>query len=511
MRRPVHAALLAFDLGSTSVKALLLNVESGAPIAIARRATGGGADPHEQDADTWWRAICAATHEVMALAAAQSADAIEVRGIGVDGHGPSLTPVRADGSAAGPALMWRDRRSADDEAALEKILGRGGWLLGELPKARWLIRERPEIAAASTWLLSSWDALTLRLSGEAVSAFWDPARSVSPAQRSALLAAGLDERALPPEVFPGTRIGTLLPGPAADLGLPVGVPIAAGMNDGLAAVVGAGLTDPGLGVDVGGTAGGVAVAATPSEAARITAALPGRLWTGPAPAPFGDGVILGGAFAGTGRLLEWVVSELLANDPAAAPARRAELFYAAAALPLGADGLMAKPISHLGWNHPHSVDDAFVGRTDQHSAAHLVRAAIESGALAIAHLLAPAITAGLQVREMRLSGPATGATPGPLSGGESVPASLIQVRADLFGMPVVIGQNPEASAAGAAALAGVAAGTFANLREASQAVATSAQRVEPDQRTRDRARELLQKYGELSTAAGESGAGRRKD
>jgi len=78
-------------------------------------------------------------------------------------------------------------------------------------------------------------------------------------------------------------------------------------------------------------------------------------------------------------------------------------------------------------------------------------------------------------------------------------------------MPVVIGQNPEASAAGAAALAGVAAGTFANLREASQAVATSAQRVEPDQRTRDRARELLQKYGELSTAAGETGAGRRED
>jgi sugar (pentulose or hexulose) kinase len=283
------------------------------------------------------------------------------------------------------------------------------------------------------------------------------------------------------------------------------------MNDGLAAVIGAGLTDPGLGVDVGGTAGGVAVAATPSEAARITTTLPGRLWSGPAPAPFGDGVILGGAFAGTGRLLEWVVTELLANDPAAAPARRAELFHAAAALPLGAEGLMAKPISHLGWSSPRSVDDAFVGRTDQHSAAHLVRAAIESGALAVAHLLAPAIKAGLQISEMRLSGPATGAAPGPLSGREPVPAPLIQLRADLFGMPVVIGQNPEASAAGAAALAGVAAGSFANLREASQAVATSAQRVEPDRRAQDRARELLQKHGELSTAAGESGAGRRED
>jgi len=511
MRRPVRAALLAFDLGSTSVKALLLDAESGAPIAIARRPTGSGPDPREQDADAWWRAICATSHEVMALAATRGIDEIEVRGIGVDGHGPSLVPVRADGSAAGPALMWRDRRSADDEVVLAQILGRGGWLLGELPKARWLLRERPEVAAASTWLLSSWDALTLRLSGEAVSSFWDPARSVSPAQRSALLAAGIDERALPPEVFPGTRVGTLLPGPAAELGLSAGVPIAAGANDGLAAMIGAGLTKPGLGVDVGGTAGGVAVAATKAEAQRITAALPGRLWSGPAPAPLGDGVILGGAFAGTGRLLEWVVTELLASDPAAVPARRAELFRAAAVLPLGADGLMAKPISHLGWSSPSSVNDAFDGRTKQHTAAHLVRAAIEGGALAVAHLLAPAIEAGLQISEMRLSGPATGAAPGPLSGGEPVPAPLIQLRADLFGMPVVIGQNAEASAAGAAALAGVAAGSFANLREASEAVARPAQRIEPIEIARDHARELLQRYGALSCAAGGSGAGRRED
>ena len=511
MRRPVRAALLAFDLGSTSVKALLLTAETGAPIAIARRTTSGGPDPREQDADAWWRAICAASQEVLALAVAQSAGEIQIRGIGVDGHGPSLVPVRADGSAAGPALMWRDRRSADDEVVLAQILGRGGWLLGELPKARWLLRERPEVAAASAWFLSSWDALTLRLSGEAVSSFWDPARSVSPAQRSALLAAGVDERALPPEVFPGTRIGTLLPGPSAELGLAPGVPIAAGMNDGLAAVIGAGLTEPKLGVDVGGTAGGVAVAVTMAEARRIATALPGRLWSGPTPAPLGDGAILGGAFAGTGRLLEWVVTELLANDPTAAPARRAELFRAAAVLPLGADGLMAKPIFNRGWSSPRTVDDAFVGRTDQHTAAHLVRAAIESGALTVAHLLSPAIKAGLQISEIRLSGPATGAAPGPLSGGEPVPAPLIQLRADLFGSPVVIGQNAEASGAGAAALAGVAGGSFANLREASQAVAAPEQRIEPSASAHDRAMELLGRFSQLSVAAGGSGAGRRED
>jgi sugar (pentulose or hexulose) kinase len=88
---------------------------------------------------------------------------------------------------------------------------------------------------------------------------------------------------------------------------------------------------------------------------------------------------------------------------------------------------------------------------------------------------------------------------------------LIQLRADLFGLPVVIGQNAEASGAGAAALAGVAAGSFASLREASEAVAVSAQRIEPNAHTKNRVQELLQNYGELSVATGESGAGRRED
>ncbi|MEY3683429.1 MAG: family of carbohydrate kinase, C-terminal domain, partial [Chloroflexota bacterium] len=147
----------------------------------------------------------------------------------------------------------------------------------------------------------------------------------------------------------------------------------------------------------------------------------------------------------------------------------------------------------------------------QHRAAHLVRAAIEGGALAVAHLIAPAIEAGLHVTEIRLSGPATGAAPGPLSGGTSLFTPLIQLRADLFGVPVVIGQNPEASAAGAAALAGVAAGTFVNLREASDAVAAPALRVEPNQEAHEPARDLIQRYGALSSATGESGAGRRED
>ena len=112
---------------------------------------------------------------------------------------------------------------------------------------------------------------------------------------------------------------------------------------------------------------------------------------------------------------------------------------------------------------------------------------------------------------MRLSGPATGAAPGPLSDGVSVPEELVQLRADLFGTPVAIGRNREASGAGAAALAGVAAGCFATLREASLLLSATERRIEPRDERRVAARGLVERFGELVERAGGEGAVRRED
>jgi sugar (pentulose or hexulose) kinase len=222
-------------------------------------------------------------------------------------------------------------------------------------------------------------------------------------------------------------------------------------------------------------------------------------------------MIVGGAFAGTGRILEWVIQELLADEVGTTAARRAALFEEAAALPLGADGLLARPIVNGAWQTPTTAQEAFVGISEQHRPAHFVRAAIEGSALAVAHLLAPARDAGLTLTEMRLSGPATGAAPGPLSLSDQVPAALVQLRADLFGVPVVIGQNREASAAGAAALAGVASGLFSGLSEAVEAIAKPAQRVEPRLTHAEEATELRARYRALMHEHGEVAGGRRED
>jgi xylulokinase len=478
-----RAALLALDLGTTSIKALLVDPESGAPLAFARRPAGatsmtsdGGV---EGDQRHWWAATTDAISAVMRAATIESS--IEIRAITAVGHGPSLFPMRSNGQPTGPIIFWRDRRAVADEVALAGTLGRSGWLLAELPKARWYVRERAREAESAEWLLSTWDAAALRLSGVAVASFWDPARAITAHERNSLRHMGVDGRALPPEVRPGTMIGTLLPRVAEELGLPAGVPIVSGVNDGLAAVIGGGLVRPGLAIDVGGTAGGVGIAAAPEEASRIAAVVNGALWSGPAPTPFAPLAILGGAFAGTGRILEWTLETLLAQDLAAQPAQRAALFEAAAALPLRADALLARPADAEVWSRrAHaSVQEAFVGTAGHESPMHLVRAAIEAGALAVASLLNTARDAGLPIDEVRLSGPATGASGGPLSGAVNAPDALPQLRADLFDLPVVVTRITEASAAGAAAIAGMGSGDYATLHEAVSALVVPARRFEP--------------------------------
>jgi sugar (pentulose or hexulose) kinase len=75
----------------------------------------------------------------------------------------------------------------------------------------------------------------------------------------------------------------------------------------------------------------------------------------------------------------------------------------------------------------------------------------------------------------------------------------------------VIGQNPEASAAGAAALAGVASGLFSGLQEAVEGIAQPANRVEPRATHAQQAADLRARYSVLLQEQGEAAGGRRED
>ena len=151
----------------------------------------------------------------------------------------------------------------------------------------------------AAWLLAAWDHVAFRLTGVAAAALQDPGEAITPAEARA---AGLDERIAPPAIRAGAVVGGLRAAPAAELGLPLDLPVVAGANDAIATFLGAGLTAPGQAIDTGGTSGGFGLYVEGPVAAP-------PLWTGPAPLP---GLFyVGGAMAGTGKALDWLVDDAL--------------------------------------------------------------------------------------------------------------------------------------------------------------------------------------------------------
>jgi xylulokinase len=463
--------LVAVDLGTSAVKAGLLAPDgrlrgfARVPYALLVDGAPGRA---EQRPDAWWTALVRGIGIARAQAAADGA--VEPLAMCVVGQGPTLVATAADGHALAPAITWLDRRATEETAAAAAALGRQGWVVGLLGRARLLAALRPEVVEGAAWLLAAWDHVAFRLTGVAAAALQDPSEAITGDEARR---AGLDERIAPPAARAGTVIGPLRSGPAAELGLSLDLPVVAGANDAIATFLGAGLTAAGQAIDTGGTSGGFGLYVDGPVSAP-------PLWTGPAPLP---GLhYVGGAMAGTGKALDWLVGEALGGA-----ATLQELLADAATVPTGAGGLLFLPyLAGERWPlHDPSARGAFVGLTLRHRRAHLVRAVLEAAAFALRHVAAPAVAAGLPFDELRVTG------------GTAASRLWNQVKADVVGVEVVVPRVPEASVAGAAILAAVGIGLAADARAGIEALVAVAERLAPEPAARAVYDRLAPEYEDL--------------
>ncbi len=465
--------LVAVDLGTSAVKAGALSLDgrlrgfARVPYALLVDGAPGRA---EQRPEAWWAALARAVSIARAQAAVDGpADPIALC---VVGQGPTLVATAADGHALAPAITWLDRRAGAETVAAAAAIGRQGWVVGLLGRARLLGALHPEVVESAAWLLAAWDHVAFRLTGVAAASLQDPAEAITPAEARA---AGLDERIAPPAVRAGTVIGELRAGPAAELGLPLGLPVVAGANDAIATFLGAGLTEPGQAIDTGGTSGGFGLYVDGPVAVP-------PLWTGPAPLP---GLhYVGGAMAGTGKALDW-----LADDALGGSTPLAGLLAEAATAPVGAGGLLFLPyLAGERWPlHDPAARAAFVGLTLRHRRAHLVRAVLEAAAFALRHVAAPAVAAGLPFTELRVTG------------GTAASRLWNQVKADVVGVEVAVPRVAEASVTGAAILAAVGIGLVPDERAGLKALVQVAERLAPDPAARAVYDRLAPEYEELHT------------
>jgi xylulokinase len=466
--------VMGIDLGTTRAKVGLFT-RAGEPVALGRQGypveqpRPGWA---EQDPNAWWEAIVHATRQALAIAEGSGVHP-GVTAISVAGQGPTTVAVDEVGRSVRPAITWLDTRASAEQSELQARLGIQGWRLTTLPRERWLMEHEPAALAASRWLLSPWEWLTLRLAGVAATAA--PPGPVE-LTNDVIVAAGCDPRLHPPTVRWGARIGDLQTGPAAELGLPVGVPVVAGGNDAFVSFVGAGLDGPGDAIDTGGTSGGFGVywdRLLPVPGAYVAAA------------PLPDRWLYGGAMSATGKALDWLSGIFGREGP-----RANELLVEASATSPGADGLLFLPYL-AGERSPIFDDDArgvFAGLTLRHGRGHLVRAVMEGAAFAIRHVAEPILAAGIGVTEMRVSG-ATAASP-----------MWNQIKADVTGFRVAVPRVHETATLGAAVLAALGIDAFGDTRQAMTAMCQVIARLSPRPELRARYDELYAVYRELYPA-----------
>lgn len=452
--------LLALDLGTTGVRALAVEADgtvrsrSYRPLATSCPAPGRV----EQDPEEMWDASVAVLRAALREARAEARD---VAAIGVASQrATAIAWDAAAGSPLAPAIGWQDRRTTARVAEL-RAQGIPITTLPSATKFEWLVRgvgAVREAAASRRLRLGTPDAwLGFRLTGGDLHA-------TDPGQASCtglfdLRRGGWSENGA---AFFSLEVGALpriaptsaaLGESRADLlGAPVAVAARAG--DQQAACFAQGVRAPGDGNLTLGTAAILDVHTGAAPPRRAGGAFPIALWR---LEDGGDAFCREGTVVTAGAVVDWLANLGVLPDASA-------LDRVAGSVENAQD--VAFVPSLLGLGTPFEDPTArglIVGMTRGTTGAHIARALVEG----IAHRCADLCEAlDFRGRPLRADG------------GLARSDLLIQTVADFSGLPVLRASEHETTALGAAALAGLGVGIFANSGECS-ALAPSATRFEP--------------------------------
>jgi glycerol kinase len=469
------ALVVGIDAGTTGVRAVAVDAWGRVVASSFRELTSRFPRPGwvEQDPAEIWQLVLAATAEVAAWAHQQGE---LVAAVGVTNQRETAVAWdRESGRPLAPAISWQDRRTAVrcrdlvEAGHLPLVRSRTGLVLDpyfSATKWEWLLTHAdvapvPGLALAT---VDSWIIWNLTGGAEGGQFVTDPSNASRTLVYDVTRLCWSDElcalfrvprRGLP-EVRPSTgRIGTTHPSTA-----PVaGVPVSGVVGDQQASLFGQACFRPGMAKNTYGTGSFVLMNVGPSLPAPADGLLTTVAWE---LAPGQVSYALEGSIFSTGATIQWlrdglgVLTEAEETGPLAEGVK-------------GTDGLHLVPaFAGLGspWWEP-GARGAIVGLSPGTTRAHLARAAVEAMAYQTRDVL-DAMTAafGRPAEVLRVDG------------GASVMDLLLQVQADQLGIPVLRSRDREATALGAAYLAGLAEGVWPSLSEV-EALWEAAARFEP--------------------------------
>jgi xylulokinase len=489
-------SVLGLDIGTTSCKALLLNAKGQLLYATSAEYPMHYPKPGwaELDPEQVWTAV---KRLVASAAAASLHDPIGA--IAVSSHGESITPVMEDGSTLYRSITSLDRRVVDIEKDFKETFGKDrAERITDIPvhykhslfRYKWF-RDNERLLFDKTYkFLCYQDFISMRLGAEPAISPSLAARTMAMESRSRswsadlLDYAGLNNSKLPRIAESGEIIGLVSNEMQSELGLGGHVKIVSGGHDQCCAALGAGSLGAGDAVDSIGTVEALTLTAPRDLEISIVVGRGYPVY----PHVFLDKRIIMAVNPNAGSALRWFRDNMCEIDRRHEEGSEKDSYAAIVEKCVKRpSGLTVLPFfAGRGTPDPdYRAKAAFYGM-DLASTGHDIAWAIfESMAFELR----------LNLEELRKAGAAIDSLIGV--GGGAGSNAVMQLRADVLGLPIKIPHIKEAAALGAAMLAGAGTGVFKSLSEAAASAVTYNKQFVPDFKVHEAYEEHFREYKKL--------------
>lgn len=344
-----------------------------------------------------------------------------------------------------------------------------------LAKLLWMQEEEPARFARARHFLTCKDYIRSRLTGDRLTDSMDATGmalyDITASRWSPELCAlgGIQEKQLPQLAPPWELAGSLLPGPAHELGLPDGLPVVVGAGDDVE-VLGFGLDTPGAALEHFGTTGSILAC---TDEPRFDPAYAVEVYPHPIPGLW----LLGGSISMAGAARAWALQNLRLEPDSIGDPRLPQRAPTAPPLLF---------LPHLAgtrcpqWNP--GIRGSWLGLASRHRAEDLFQAVMEGTACALRHITECMEETGQRIPELRIS-PHSGETP-----------AWLTLRASVYGRPLRPVLAPEPTALGAMMLAAVGMGKYVDLREAVAATIRTGLPSNPNPASREAYNAIFEYY-----------------
>jgi xylulokinase len=404
--------LLGLDIGSSSIKAALLDIATGQSAAsatspatemqIIAEKTGWA----EQHPESWWENVVAA---IAMLRAQSGVDLRAVRAIGISYQMHGLVMVDRKYQAIAPSIIWCDSRAVSigekamkeigKERCLSRLLNSPGNFTAS--KLKWVKDNRPDLYKRIFRIMLPGDFIAMKLTGEIVTTASGLSEGIMWDFESHDLATfvldhfGISEEFIPRRVPTFSVQGNVTAAAAAELGFKKGTPISYRAGDQPNNALSLNVFEPGEIAATAGTSGvvyGVSGSPKYDPACRVNTFAHVN-YSGSTPR---YGVLL--CINGTGILNRWLRETLGSGLSYHAMNDEAQ------SAPPGCDGLMVMPYGNGAERtlENKNLHASVLGLDfSRHTRAHLLRAAQEGIVFALRYGIDIMRTTGVEPRVVR--------------------------------------------------------------------------------------------------------------